>query len=114
MCKTCTEQLRQWTNGKRKSLKFGVPMVWREPRNHNDDCYFCIVNITGINRNNRSKWKYPDLASARRPVPHSDEVPIPRFHHLPELSEEELNLSDAPCDADQGSDSDYEGTSSSP
>nr|CAI5858285.1 unnamed protein product [Callosobruchus analis] len=36
VCKTCTEQLRQWTTGKRKCLKFGVPMVWREPKNHVD------------------------------------------------------------------------------
>ncbi|GBM52200.1 hypothetical protein AVEN_157891-1 [Araneus ventricosus] len=69
VCKTCTEHLRQWTTGKRKSLKFGVPMVWREPPNHFDDCYFYLVNITGINRNNRSKWTYPGLVSERRPVP---------------------------------------------
>lgn len=114
MCKTCLEHLRQWSNGKRRSLKFGVPMVWREPINHIDDCYFCLVNITGLNRKNRSKWTYPDLLSARRPVPHSDEVPIPTFHQLPELSQDEFNLSDVPCDTDQGSDSDYGGTSSSP
>jgi len=51
VCKTCTEHLRQWSNGKR-SLKFGIPMVWRELINHFDDCYFCILNIIGINRNN--------------------------------------------------------------
>ena len=56
VCKTCTEHLREWTTGKRKSLKFGVPMVWREPTNHIDDCYFCMVNVSGINRNNRHKW----------------------------------------------------------
>ena len=27
VCKTCTEHLRQWTNGKRSSLKFGVPII---------------------------------------------------------------------------------------
>lgn len=114
VCKTCTEHLRQWTTGKRNSLKFGVPMVWREPTNHIDDCYFCMVNITGINRNNRSKWTYPDLASARRPVPHSEEIPIPTFHQLPELCEDELNLFEHPSDTNDGSDSDYEGMSSSP
>lgn len=31
---------------------------------------------------------------------------------LPELSDDELHLSDAICDTDQGSDIDYEGTSS--
>nr|CAI5868801.1 unnamed protein product [Callosobruchus analis] len=77
VCKTCTEQLRQWTTGKRKCLKFGVPMVWREPKNHVDDCYFCLANINGINRNNRHQWTYPNLDSAIRPIPHSDEIPIP-------------------------------------
>jgi hypothetical protein len=37
VCKTCTEHLRQWTNGNRSCLKFGVPMVWKEPKNHFDD-----------------------------------------------------------------------------
>lgn len=47
-------------------------MIWRELKNHFDDCYFCEVNICGINRNNRNKWAYPDLDSARRPLPHSE------------------------------------------
>ena len=55
VCKTCTEHLRQWKNGNRCYLKVGVPMVWREPRNHHDDCYFCLVNIVGINQKNQSK-----------------------------------------------------------
>jgi hypothetical protein len=54
-------------------------MVWREQNNHFDDCYFCIVNIISINRNNRDKWSYPELPSARRSVPHSDLVPVPPF-----------------------------------
>ena len=97
-CKTCVEHLRQWINGKRQSLQFGVPMVWREPKNHHDDCYFCMVNIKGINRNNRRKWIYPDLESARRPVPNSDEVPIPVFDYLTELiesSDESISSVDA-------------------
>ena len=73
-----------------------------------------MVNITGINRNNRSKWTYPDPPSARRPSPHSHEVPIPTFHQLPELE-------DGQCSSDQYSDNnliegdgDYEGMSSVP
>ena len=34
VCKTCIEHLRQWANHKRKSLKFAIPMVWREPKDH--------------------------------------------------------------------------------
>jgi hypothetical protein len=67
-------------------------MVWREPKNHFDDCYFCIVNIIGINRNNRDKWSYPGLPSARRPVPHSDLVPVPPLRELPQLSEDVLHV----------------------
>src|SRR5438132_8113040 len=97
-------------------MKFGIPMVRREPTNHLNDCYFCMTNIYGINKSNRSKWNYPDLASARRPVPHSDEVPIPVFKKLPELPEDEENhkicLPEVPFDADN--DSDYEGSSSYP
>lgn len=73
VCKTCYEHLRQWKQGKRNSLKFGIPMIWREPKNHVDDCYFCKVNIIGINRNNRKNWAYPNLDSAKRPLAHSKE-----------------------------------------
>ena len=53
-------------------------MVWREPRNHADDCYFCLTNITGFNAFSRKKIKYPNLQSAMRPVTHSDDLPVPR------------------------------------
>jgi hypothetical protein len=69
-------------------------VVWRAPKEHFDDCSFCIVNIIGINRNNRNKWSHPDLSSARRPVPHSDLVPVPPFRELQQLSEDE------PCKSD--------------
>ena len=52
-------------------------MVSREPRNHADDCYFCLTNITGFNASSRKKIKYPNLRSAMRPVPHSDDLSVP-------------------------------------
>lgn len=116
ICKTCVEHLRQWTTGKRKCLKFGVPMVWREPRNHHDDCYFCLVNIKGINRNNRHKWTYPDLDSARRPVVHSEEIPVPSFSSLPELTEDdtETSTSDEVKRIQSENDSDFEADLATP
>ena len=42
VCKHCTEMLRFWTQGKVISMRFGVFMVWREPKIYNDDCYFCM------------------------------------------------------------------------
>ena len=79
VCKACVENLRKWTNGTLASLRFGVPMVWREPKNHFDDCYFCLVDLKGFNRHKKNSWNYPDLESARLPVPHCEEVPVPEF-----------------------------------
>ena len=85
VCKTCVEALRLWKNGKKRSLKFGVPMVWREPQNHHDNCYFCAVKLTGFNRHKKRKWEYPDMESARRPVLHTEGIPVPVFESLPLL-----------------------------
>ena len=42
VCKTCIETLRSWTQQKKVQMKFGIPMVWREQKNHIDDCYLCM------------------------------------------------------------------------
>jgi hypothetical protein len=76
-CKTCVEGLRRWSKRKQRCLPFGVPMVWREGRDHVTDCYFCMTNLEGINRKNKQHVKYPDVPSAIKPVPHGPEVPIP-------------------------------------
>lgn len=68
VCKTCVEFLRLWTNKKRNRFRYETAMMWKEPVNHHDDCYFCLVNITGINRKNRAKWEYPSIRSAHRRV----------------------------------------------
>ena len=49
VCKQCTETLRGWIQGKTTSMQFGFPLVWREPKNHHEDCYFCMVGMTGWN-----------------------------------------------------------------
>ena len=84
VCKNCTERLRLWTKGTR-TLAFGIPMIWREPLNHESDCYFCAFNTNGINRKKRIDIKNPDLESARRPIPHSDEIPVPVFQDNPNI-----------------------------
>ena len=104
VCKCCTEHLREWTKGKRKGLSFGVPMIWREPQNHFDDCYFCAINLKGINRKNRKHLKYPSLPSAIRPVPHSEEVPVPEFKSFPNLTDVECVPLNVSGDLDQSED----------
>ena len=66
-------------------------MVWREPTNHVTDYYFCAVDVAGINRNNRDSRKYPDLQSARRPVAHYDEIPVPISGELLDISDEDAS-----------------------
>jgi len=67
-CKNCYVGLTQWINGKRKSMPFAVPMIWREPTNHITDCYFCLTKISGHSKCTKSKIVYPDCPSTLRPV----------------------------------------------
>ena len=82
ICKSCKESLRLWTTENRTALKFGIPMIWREPANHFDDCYFSMTNIVGYNKKNRKNILYSSIPSAIRPIPHSDENPVPVFKEL--------------------------------
>ncbi|KAL4703573.1 hypothetical protein ACJJTC_001593 [Scirpophaga incertulas] len=43
-CVSCHVTLIQWLKGNRSSMPFAVPMAWREPTNHFNDCYFCLTN----------------------------------------------------------------------
>ena len=88
VCKQCVECLRMWTKGTRDKMPFGIPMIWREARDHSDDCYFCTVKTSGYNKKNKCSIEYPSLPSAIRPVPHSFEIPVPVFVTLPSLEEQ--------------------------
>ena len=50
VAKPVFETLHGWTNGKLK-LKFAIPMVWRESKNHFDDFYFYLNDMAGFNKN---------------------------------------------------------------
>ena len=100
VCTTCVEILRSWSQGKNAKLKFGVPMVWREPKNHVDDCYFCLVNVKGFNKKNKQHLQYPNIHSAMRPIPHSDKVLVPIFTKLPDIDEDQLRSSTSSTNSD--------------
>ena len=89
-CKPCYNGLTAWFNGKKAAFNFAVPMVRREQRNNADDCYFCLTNITGFNASSKKKIKYPNLRSAMRAVPHSDDLPVP----TPPVNKDLLSSSD--------------------
>ena len=48
--------------------------------------------MTGWNQRKKKNWYYPDIESARRPVPHCTEVPVPVFTFLPDLTADETLL----------------------
>jgi len=58
-------------------MNFAIPMVWREPQDHTVDCYFCITQIKEVSSKSKHTVKYPNLPSAMRPVPHSEDLTIP-------------------------------------
>ena len=72
-------------------------MVWQEPQNHLNDCYFRAVRVTGLKSKTRSSIKYPSLPSAIQPVPHTGELPVPNFNSC-QLSESELASSSEESD----------------
>ena len=72
-----------------KGLPFGVSMVWREPKEHLTDCYFCLVNTKDIGKKNRQNFSYPGIPSAIRPVLHSDEFLPPVFNGFLSSEDEE-------------------------
>ncbi|GLV38141.1 hypothetical protein CBL_10108 [Carabus blaptoides fortunei] len=75
--KSCVESLRFWQKGKRAGLHLGIPMNWMEPKNHFDDCYFCVVDAKRFNR--IQTWRYPDLQSIKCPVLHNENLPRPIY-----------------------------------
>ena len=103
VCKVCVEALRSWTKGRKKSLSFGVPMVWREPQNHTDDCYFCSCDLKGFNSKNKKSIIYPNVKSAIRPIPHGPDLPIP----IPPNELENVLSSDSEQSAFESTDPDF-------
>ena len=71
-------------------------MVWREPTDHVNDCYFCLTPSIEkrFNRKKKSVIEYPNIPSAIRPVPHSDELPIPESREIDLLSSDNAESSE--------------------
>jgi hypothetical protein len=62
---------------KKESIQIWCPVLWREPKNHSDDCYFCCCDVKGYNSKSKKVILYLNLPSALRPVVHGPEVPVP-------------------------------------
>jgi len=69
-------------------MLFTIPMVWSERKDHSSDCYFCLTNITGITSKTEHTVKYPILEPAMRPIPHSEQLPVPKPPENPTFSDD--------------------------
>lgn len=76
-CNACRTKLYKWSLGENMYFPFSVPTLWREQKNHVDDCYFCSMNVVGINAKKLARYKYPDVSSVSKPVPRTDSDPLP-------------------------------------
>ena len=77
ICISCSSGLQNWLNKQTSAMLFAVPIIWKEPKEHIQDCYFCLVNVKGFNRKCRIKISYANLDLLRRPVPHDASMPAP-------------------------------------
>ena len=65
VCGSCRSTLESWYRGERRKLKFGVPRIWREPTDHTNNFYFCMVVVTGHHWGKKTDvFDYPDLPSS--------------------------------------------------
>lgn len=81
VCSSCYCGLVNWHKGAQNSgLKFGLPMRWREPRDHATDCYFCWVDFRGLTEESRKRCRsfvQPWPSSVSKTVLHSPDLPVP-------------------------------------
>ena len=76
-------------------MPLALPMVWREQSHYVTDCYFCITNIKGFSRKNKSKISYLVCKSAIKPVPHDPDLPVAQTEKEDILSVDECASTDS-------------------
>lgn len=85
ICKTCYNGLLDWIHHKRKSMSFGVPMIWVDPVIHDPtNCYACANTVPGMNAKKQKNFEYKSVFSAITPMPHC-EPHIPKKYPSPDV-----------------------------
>ena len=72
-------------------MPFSISQIWKEPTNHHDDCYFCMVDISKY-KETKEKIVYPSIPSCIAPVNHGPELPSPQpptTHAISSISSED-------------------------
>ena len=85
-------------------MKFAISRVWREPTNHTNDCYFCMVDPSNRRTGkNAPAIVYPSIPSSIAAVPHFDQLPIP----IPTRSQDLISADESTTDEDDITIDDY-------
>lgn len=66
ICSNCFDILSKWAQGsadRKRYFPFDWPMSWREPTNHESDCYFCCTNTKGMRSKYRKTINYAEVQS---------------------------------------------------
>ena len=80
-------------------MKFAISRIWREPINHTNDCYFCMVDPSKRRTAKKaSAIVYPSIPSSIAPVPHSDQLPVP----IPSRCQDSVSAEESTTDEDIG------------
>eukprot|EP00096_Caligus_rogercresseyi_P000087 TRINITY_DN1019_c0_g3_i3.p1 TRINITY_DN1019_c0_g3~~TRINITY_DN1019_c0_g3_i3.p1 ORF type:complete len:226 (-),score=-22.57 TRINITY_DN1019_c0_g3_i3:8-685(-) len=73
LCSTCRRNLEGWYKGEKRSMPFAIPRIWREPRNHINDCFFCVLDMGKKKKRSAGiqPFVYPNIPSSSAPIPHN-------------------------------------------
>ena len=83
-------------------MPFAVPITWKEPTYHTNNCYFCKVSPVQkeLSKKKKESIEYSNIPSAVRPGPHGEGRPVPdaptsvSFESDEESGEEEAEKDD--------------------
>lgn len=105
ICSTCHRNLHKWGNNE-GHMSFGRPMIWRDPINHETNCYICLTKTYGYSRKIKDLVMYAVVDSVTHPVPHSAELPVPPSPqpNVAEVGYDEGTDDDTRHDSDDGAD----------
>ena len=78
-------------------------MVWLERTDHATDCYFCLTNIKGFSRKNKSKTVYPNCSSVLKPDPYGNDLPVSSLPSPEKLESEESSTEHETTGSEAGS-----------
>lgn len=96
ICPSCLIRVRLVAKGDRSKLFFYSPMIWRQPFNHPEDCYFCKNYKFGAN--SKTTIAYIETTSVSFPVLLQDVnqnlLNDENDNHIPEIDNNPQNITE--------------------